>query len=65
MINANTMTVPMTATPTRTGSASADGKNPAAWAPLPCRSAAASGLVAISEGSGSIRLPTWVPRPGC
>ena len=57
MIRTNTMIVPITATPMRTGSASAAGISGEAAA----LAASASGLGGISDGSGSIRLPILVP----
>lgn len=56
MINMNTMMVPITATPMRTGSASA-----AAISGEAARTASASGLGGSSDGSGSIRSPIFVP----
>ena len=50
------MMVPMTATPTRTGSTSACGTTAAA-----CAAATSSGLGYTSDGSGSISVPTLVP----
>ncbi|GAB4972458.1 hypothetical protein MAHJHV57_50280 [Mycobacterium avium subsp. hominissuis] len=54
MISVNTTMVPITATPTRTGSASAEEIIPAAAA-LPAKRDGAS------DGSGAISEPTWVP----
>jgi hypothetical protein len=53
MIRLNTMPVPITETPIRTGSASADRIGVARMA--------ASGFGGMSDGSGSIRVPILVP----
>jgi hypothetical protein len=58
MIKLNTTIVPTTATPTRTGSASADGRIPAAWAAMRCPPPR---LAVCSAGSGSISVPMRVP----
>ncbi|CKT61983.1 Uncharacterised protein [Mycobacterium tuberculosis] len=50
----------MTATPTRTGRASAADIRAAAWGSTRCRSAGLRS-VDISDGSGSISVPIWVP----
>ena len=62
MINPNTITVPITATPTRTGSASAGGTIPAAFVDVPgAASPPLADLAASNDGSGSISVPTRVP----